>query len=350
MDPTETQLTDTDIVPLVPDPVSEYAAMHTGAVLFDRSDRHRLVLTGEGSNAAAALNGLITNDVSQLEPGRGVYAAALSVKGRVMADLRIFRRADGSFLVDAPPRAAAGWMAIVRKYVNPRNAKYSDQSAAIGHLGVFGPHAAARVAKAVSLDRAILNALEPHATIEAGWSGETLLIAASPELGVPGFDIFIPATVFGKLAAAMYAAGVEAAGAAAWEIARVENRTPEWGVDMDENTLAHEANLDRMHAISFTKGCYTGQEVVARIHFRGHANQHLRALKFDATEIPPRGAKLFGEAGREVGDLRSAVRSPRAGVVGIAMVRREVPLGATVAVRWDAGESQAVVGDMRPEV
>jgi folate-binding protein YgfZ len=344
MDSTNISPPEADIVPLERDPVDEYNALVTDSVVFDRSDRHRLVATGDG--AASALNGLVTNDIVQLQPGHGLYAAALSAKGKVMADLRIFHRADGSFLVDAPARAAEGWMGIVRKYVNPRTAKYSDQSAAIIHLGVFGLHAAARVARVASLDRAVLGAMEPHTMLETGWTGETLLIVASAELNVPGFDLFIPSLVGGKLAAALRSAGVKSAGAQSWEIARVEHGTAEWGVDMDENTLAHEANLDRLHAISFTKGCYTGQEVVARLHFRGHANQHLRLLKFSTSDVPPPGARIFGDAARDVGEVRSSVRSPRVGAVGIGMVRREVALGGNVAVRWPGGESAAEVGEL----
>src|SRR5690349_18100453 len=103
------------------DPVTEYNAFWHGAALVDRSQRHRLSVSGAG--AADALNGLVTNDVAQLPSGRGHYAAALSPKGKIVSDLRIYHRRDGSFLIDAPVRAAAGWMGIVRKYVNPRTAK-----------------------------------------------------------------------------------------------------------------------------------------------------------------------------------------------------------------------------------
>jgi len=114
-------------------------------------------------------------------------------------------------------------------------------------------------------------------------------------------------------------------------------------VDMDENTLPQEANMEELEAISFTKGCYTGQETVARVHFRGHVNRHLRGLRFVAREAPPAAAQIFAESGKVVGDVRSAAFSPRLGGVALAMLRREVPLGATVSIRWDGGDCQAGV-------
>jgi folate-binding protein YgfZ len=332
------------------DPVAEYNALRHGAALVDRSHRHRLTLKGDA--AADMLNGLVTNDVSQLEPGRGQYAAVLSAKGRIIADLRIFRRADGSFLVDAPARAAQGWMEVVRKFINPRLAMYSDQSLSLSDRGVFGPRAAENVAAVLSLDAQLLRTREPLELLETDWNGERVLIASSDELGLPGFDLFISSQSAPALDEAFISAGVTPAGLSAWEIARIENGTPEWGLDMDETTLSQEANLDKLQAISFTKGCYTGQEVVARVHFRGHVNQHLRMLRFVASVLPPKGAKIFstGEGDeapeRSIGEVRSAAHSPRLGGVAIAMVRREAPIGSSVTIRWEGTECQAGVYEL----
>jgi folate-binding protein YgfZ len=132
------------------------------------------------------------------------------------------------------------------------------------------------------------------------------------------------------------------AGLAAWEIARVEAGRPEWGIDIDETTIPQEANFDEFDAISYTKGCYIGQEVVARVHFRGHVNRHLRGLR-SAGAPPPTGAQLIDDTGNHVGDVRSAVASPRLGGIAIGMVRREVASGATLTARTEHGEQRVDV-------
>lgn len=123
-----------------------------------------------------------------------------------------------------------------------------------------------------------------------------------------------------------------------WDVARIEAGRPEWGVDMNDATIPQEANFDALEAISYTKGCYTGQETVARVHFRGHVNRFLRKLHFVSASIPPISAELVDDTGAIVGDVRSVAMSPRQGGVAIAMVRREVPPGATLHARWSGGE------------
>jgi len=146
--------------------------------------------------------------------------------------------------------------------------------------------------------------------------------------------------------ARLTSAGARAASAAAWEVARIEAGRPEWGLDMDDATIPQEANFDELGAISYTKGCYTGQETVARVHFRGHVNRHLRHLHFAGGVPAPRGATLVDEGGKPVGDVRSGTVSPRAGAIAMAMVRREVPDGARVLARWEGGEAAATVAPL----
>jgi glycine cleavage system aminomethyltransferase T len=117
---------------------AEYEALRTRAVVVDRSQRARMRMTGE--RAAEMLTGLVTNDVLALEPGHGHYAAALTPKGKIVADVRVFRD-DAGLLIDTSPRAAEGWAGLVRKFVNPRLAAYRDESATLRDVGVFGPNA-----------------------------------------------------------------------------------------------------------------------------------------------------------------------------------------------------------------
>ncbi len=129
-----------------------------------------------------------------------------------------------------------------------------------------------------------------------------------------------------------------------WNVSRVEAGRPAMGIDMDENTIPQEANLDTLGAISFSKGCYTGQETVARVHFRGHVNRHLRGL-FGGAPLP-RGADVLDAAGKVVGDVRSTVVSPRLGPIAMAMIRREIAPGEGVTVSGESGPISARVIDL----
>src|SRR5207302_6112480 len=131
----------------------------------------------------------------------------------------------------------------------------------------------------------------------------------------------------------LFDAGARAVGADVVECARIEAGRPQWGIDMDDSTLPQEANLDQLGAISYTKGCYTGQEIVARLHFRGHVNRRLTGLRVEGATVPARGAELTNLEGAACGDVRSAVVSPRFGPIALGMVRREVDAGAQVTVR-----------------
>lgn len=322
-----------------------YGALRSGAMLVDRSARTRMTLAGD--KAAEVLTGLVTNDVPSLGPGHGQYAAALTPKGKVIADIRIFAR-EGELLIDAAERAKDGWWAMIRKYVNPRLAKYSDVSAALADIGLFGARARAVVSEAVGVDVVTLESLAPYGHHRGVFGGAPVLVARVPDLGggVDGYEIFAPADAAPALRAQLLDQGAVAGDGEAFDIARIEAGRPEWGVDMDDTTLAQEANLDTLHAISYTKGCYTGQETVARVHFRGHVNRHLRGLRVEAPAPPPRGAELVDESGHPVGDVRSTARSPRLGAVALAMVRREVETGATVRVTWPEGSAHGSVVEL----
>lgn len=318
------------------DPAAEYAALRTGAVLADRSYRMRTRL--EGPKAAELVTGLVTNDVLGLAPGQGQYAAALTAKGKIVADVRIYAL-ENELLIDVPPRAATGWWDMIRKFVNPRVAKYRDDSAATGALGVFGVAAPGVVSSATGADAAELDELPAHHFVHADIEEGTALIARSPVLGHEGYEIYAAVAAIPGLRSRLLASGATAMGLEAWEIARVEAGTPEWGIDIDDSTIPQEANFDELHAISYTKGCYVGQETVARVHFRGHVNRHLRGLRILGATPPPRTQLSDGDR-KVVGDVRSAVISPRLGGIAIGMVRREVPLGTTLRASWEGGEAQ----------
>lgn len=329
--------------------VTEYEALRRRAIVVNRSHRGRMWFQGE--KAADVLNGLVTNDVGALTPGQGQYAVALTPKGKVVADLRVLRTAD-RYLTDASPRARDGWHAIVRKYVNPRLAKYTDATSELAALGVHGVQARYVVEAMTGIGHSALALLLPYAHVHVVLHGHDVHVMRSPDLdvdGIEGYELFAPAAAYQSLWDAAVAAHATPAGLAAWDVARVEAGRPEYGIDMDDSTIPQEANLERLEAISYTKGCYTGQEIVARVHFRGHVNRTLRGLRVEGADPLPTGAELIDDTGKSVGDVRSSVSSPRLGAIALAMVRREVQDGATLTARWPAADERAP-GDASVEV
>jgi folate-binding protein YgfZ len=314
---------------------SEYAALRSGALLIDRSDRVRIRFGGP--RAAELVTGLVTNDVLSLVPGHGQYAAALTPKGKIAADVRIFADEEG-LLTDTSARASRGWREIITKYVNPRIAPYRDVTNETRSVGVFGPRAAKIVSSAVGADVSSLDSLAPYEHVAISMAGGKAMVVRVAEIDSPGYEIILPAAVEPEVRSRLLAAGAIPGSARTWDVARIEAGRPEWGIDMNDATIPQEANFDALGALSYTKGCYTGQETVARVHFRGHVNRFLRRLHFVSHAVPPSGAELIDDLGNVVGDVRSVALSPRLGGVAIAMVRREVQPGTTLHARWDGGE------------
>jgi folate-binding protein YgfZ len=319
---------------------AEYDAITSGAIVIDRSHRGRMRFFGPTSGDA--LTGLVTSDVLGLAVGHGQYGAALSSKGRIVADARIFATADG-YLVDTPARAWPAFAAMVKKYVNPRASGYRDESHAIRDLGIFGRDARRIAAALTGIDADVLGAMAPYAHAAATVDDAAVTVIRSPELAVEGYELLVPFEAFDRVWRDIVAAGATPAGLAAWEVARVEAGRPEWGIDIDDTTIPQEANFDELNAISYTKGCYIGQEVVARVHFRGHVNRHLRGLRAAGSDAPPTGAQLIDDGGNHVGDVRSSVSSPRLGGIALAMVRREVLPGTSLTAKWENADCRVDV-------
>src|SRR4051812_32124019 len=160
---------------------AEYEALHSGSVVFDRSYRGRLRVNGE--RAAEMVAGLVTNDVAGLAPGQGCYSAALTAKGKIIADVRVFVD-EGSVLTDVPPRAAAAWAAMVKKFVNPRIAAHTDESQTLRDLGIFGRDARFVVSSITGVQAAALSVLAPYAHVSVELDGARVLVMRSPELNM----------------------------------------------------------------------------------------------------------------------------------------------------------------------
>ncbi|HYW30374.1 MAG TPA: glycine cleavage T C-terminal barrel domain-containing protein [Gemmatimonas sp.] len=275
-----------------------------------------------GAKATDVLNGLVTNDVSTLAVGASQLAAALSPKGKLVCDMYIVRLAEDALLTGVVESVGDAWQGLVRKYVNPRLCTVADESPLYHTFGLFGDESE-RVAQKLREDALPLVALTP------------LPGAASAQLLLARVD------ANDDVLAGLARTGVTAAAGEDWQVARIEAGLPLIGVDMDESTIPQEANLDALGAISFTKGCYTGQETVARIHFRGHVNRHLRGLTSETLLV--RGQVVVDATGKPVGDVRSSTLSPTRGPIAIAMVRREVSLGDLVQVEGPSGSIPATV-------
>lgn len=315
--------------PLSAADVSAHAQLHRGVVCFAGNETGHLNrhLRVAGAKAGEVITGLVTNDVLSLPVLGGQYAAALTPKSRVVADLRIVRLEPETYLLSADEACFDGWFGIVKKFVNPRLAAYAlDPRTSVG---VYGAGADALLRVLVTGD--VLPGDAPYAARGATIADAPVVLVRSPALGdVPGVEVLVEEAHAQQVLAAVQGAGGVVGSRALWEVARIEALRPRCGVDMDETTLPQEANLDALGAISFSKGCYTGQETVARIHFRGHVNRHLRLLRTDGGVR--RGAVLTDAEGAEVGDVRSAGVSPTMGLVALGMVRREIAPGTVLRV------------------
>ncbi|MFN8571615.1 MAG: glycine cleavage T C-terminal barrel domain-containing protein [Gemmatimonadaceae bacterium] len=318
----------------------EYQAACERAISVSRNARGRMRLAGD--RAREVLTGLVTNDIVGLAPGQGAYAVALTAKGKIVADLRTYARGSELWL-DASPLAWPGWWLTVRKYINPRLAKYEDLTEGYRTTSVYGGDAVALVSRALGLRDVELAELAEYGHRPIGDEDRAGLVARVSDTSLPGFDIWVPTDRSDWLRERLQAAGVQPGGAMVADILRIEAGRPEWGLDMDDNSLAQEANMDALHAISYTKGCYTGQETVARVHFRGHVNRHLRGLRLTAGEFPRRGSDVLSAQGSVVGDLRSSAKSPRHGFIALAMLRREVNPGDRVLLSADGSNAAEVV-------
>jgi tRNA-modifying protein YgfZ len=331
---------------------AEYVALTERCGLVDRSERGKLALTGLG--AVEFLNGQVTNELAGLKPGEGCYAAFLTHKGKMLGDLRILAVGGDpdaephELLLDTERVALQALFDMIRRFNVGYDVELHKRTLERSLLSLIGPRAGEVATKAFALGSASLTAAgtSQPSTSEPGWSGpgngqtdlpvreHAHLLVSLGETPVHlirtdvGFDALLDSSAIDTARRALLEAGATEASEAAAEIVRVEHGRPRYGIDLDENTIPQEAGLNE-RAVSFTKGCYMGQETVARLYYRGKPNRHLRGLRLSEPVEP--GAELrLGE--RPVGRLGSSVLSPSFGPVGLALVRREAEPGDAVTV------------------
>lgn len=327
------------------DALAEYRAVRAAAGLAERGDRARIRLWGK--DPVKMVHGLVTNDLLKAAAGEGVYAAMLTPKGRTIAELRVFRRelpGGVEVLLDLPREALEGTRDHLKRMVPPMFARWADVSDSIADLGVYGPRAGAIVATVLGAEPSA--AEDAHA--EARFGDIPVLVAATRQIGLEsGFDLFVDTDDAAALWTALADAGARPVGFGTLETLRIEAGRPRYGAELTEEVIPTEAFEETglmERAVSFTKGCYTGQEVIIRIAHRGHVNRHLRGLLLGDAPAPAIGARLVHpETGKDIGWLTSVAWSPLLGqTVALGYVRREVEPGATVRVGAADGAEAAV--------
>jgi tRNA-modifying protein YgfZ len=317
----------------------EYAALTEHCGLIDHSERGKLALTG--ADAVEFLNGQVTNELLDLTPGQGCYAAFLTHKGKMLGDLRILAvgDADGNdhdaesaatteLLLDTERVALQGLFDMIRRFKVGYRVDLHKRTLETSLLSLIGPTAA------MTAERAFPWSIElPERENDHFLAGPVRLVATDV-----GFDLLCASEATESVLESLKVAGAVPVSEAAAEIVRVESGRPRYGIDIDESTIPQEAGLNE-RAVSFTKGCYVGQETVARLHYKGKPNRHLRGLRL--SDPTASGAELrLGE--RPVGALASAVLSPTFGPIGLALLRREAEPGAILAI-GEEGATATVV-------
>jgi len=273
--------------------------------VVDRSERGKLALTG--AEAKDFLQGQVTNDIVGLSPGQGCYAAFLTHKGKMLGDLRVFDLGD-ELLLDCERVVLQELFNMIRRFKLGREVELHKRTLEMALLSVIGP------------DAPRLAGPEEHSNARVR-VGDVDVVAVTTDVGT---DLFCAAEDRDALRAALnFPDGDEATA----EIVRVERGRPRYGIDLDDSVIPQEAGLNE-RAVSFTKGCYVGQETVARLYYRGKPNRRLLGLRL--SEPAPSGTELrLGE--KVVGRLGSVVVSPSYGPIGLALIRREAAVGDTVA-------------------
>jgi tRNA-modifying protein YgfZ len=304
----------------------DYRLMSEGCGVLDRSARGKLALSG--ADALEFLNGQVTNELMKLAPGEGCYAAFLTHKGKMLGDLRILvvggdeQGTPAGLLLDTERACLQALFDMIRRFKVGYDVELHKRTVERGLLSLLGPHAEAIAAGERSPGGWLASAEHANARVEIDGIAA---LAVRTDLGV---DLVCEAAHTQALSTALRARGAAPTGEQAAECLRVEHGRPRYGIDLDDSVIPQEAGLNE-RAVSFTKGCYVGQETVARLHYKGKPNRHLRGLRL--SEPASTGDPLvLGE--RTVGHVGSVAVSPRLGPIALALVRREAEPGSVVTV------------------
>jgi folate-binding protein YgfZ len=297
-----------------PELETQYRVLREGAGIVDRSSRGKLDVLGE--DAVEFLQGQLTNDVEALTPGEGCYAALLNPKGKILADLRALMVSRQEIWLDTEEGALEVLHSTLGRYKIGRRVELDDRTPDRAILSLIGPGARAVAGVEAPLTKHSFERLEVDAI-------GTLMVATDI-----GLDVVVARADAEPVTAALLARGAVPVSAGAAEIVRIESGRPRFGVDMTADNLPGEVGLEE-RAVSFTKGCYVGQEPVARMHYRGHPNRLLRGLLLSRPAAV--GEPILG-GDKEMGKVTSACVSPALGPIALAVLRREIESSDQVQV------------------
>jgi glycine cleavage system T protein len=337
---TFTQVADWEVPQRFGDLQAEYQALRHGVGVSDVSHRGLLYVTGK--DCKRFLNAMLSNDTASLQPGQGCYATFLSAKGQMVADVVVYVDTAG-YRLELEPEALPSFRHAIEWYVISEDVTFQDESGFWGLLAIHGPQAADLLA--LTLEQEVPD-LPPYASCTCQLAGHNIILLRRSYTGGPGYLLLARPQALPALWQALWehrdTCALQPVGLEALDTVRIEAGIPVYGRDMTDTTLPVEANL--LSAISYTKGCYIGQEVIARIDARGHVNRQLVGLRLAGDALPEHGAKIVSPQ-REVGWVTSATRSPALQQnIALGYVRLEVVTpGTQLAVQTNGTTLTATV-------
>jgi folate-binding protein YgfZ len=317
-----------------------YRALKEAAAIGAVAPRSAIGLSGK--DRAAFLQGLLTNDIQALASGTGCYSAWLTPQGRMLTDLHVFESGD-MMLLDLPTEVVQPTLQRLDQFLFGEDVQFADLSAALASVWIHGPAAGSILERTLNLGD--LDHWSEYQNARAAFAGSPVVAARVSQLGVPAFCVYLEPARADDLRQALQAAGAVIADPEAIEAARIEAGYPLFGIDMTDDTIPLEAGIEG-RAISLSKGCYVGQEVIIRVLHRGQGRvaRKLVALRIEG-DPPSRGTKIsIGD--RDIGFVTSAVRSPVYGTVALGYVHRDfVEPGTHVEIAAAADRASAVVSE-----
>ena len=290
---------------LTDDRLTEYAAVRDGGTgVIDLSSRGRLLVSG--SEAVMFLNGLITNDMKTLAVNSWMPAAFPNVQGRLIAAVRIIHREDG-FLIETESVSVETVAKLLERFILAGDFRVKDLTSQSAMVSLQGRKAAEVMRQA--LGKTVANVAREQVATAQLENGSNVNVIRATHTGEDGFDLFVDANEAEHLRISLIEAGAQPFSAEVAETLRIEAGIPRFGIDMDETRVVTETNLD--DAVSFTKGCYIGQEIIARIKYRGHVAKKLTGVLLTESAAVENGAKLLSADDKEIGVITSSTVSPR---------------------------------------
>jgi folate-binding protein YgfZ len=305
-----------------------YQAARHHAASLDRPERGRIVVSG--ADRKSYLHGLLTNDIAGLEAGQGCYAAYLTAQGRMIADLFVYELGD-VILLTVPREQTASVLERLDQFIFSEDVQLGDATTAFATVAVIGPEAAAIVCRLTGVAESEMAALAEHGNRRGELAGHPVIITRISDAGEGGYDLHVESAQADSLREVLRSAGVVALAPATAEAIRIEAGVPRFDVDMDTETIPLEAGIES-RAISFSKGCYVGQEVIIRVLHRGHGRvaRKLVGLRCESSSVPTADAIVTVD-GRDIGRVTSAAYSPAlASPIALAYLHRDFLAQGTI--------------------